>query len=151
MTFLLHASRLTKACRERPRSAGDEHRPRAGAREIQDERGALADLAGDADLATELLDNLSRDGEAQTEAAPLGGDEVLEDCGEALRRDTAAAVLDPDQDAVRSRLRLDDDHAAGRGRLDGVENEVAVDAAEREHVPFDEQRLCGQLVAQRDA
>src|SRR5206468_6663413 len=70
------------------------HRPRARAREVDDERGALADFAGDADAAAELLDDLARDGQAEAEAAALGRDEILEDGLQAIRRDAAAGVVD---------------------------------------------------------
>ena len=44
-----------------------------------------------------------------------------------------------------------DDEPAGRGRLDRVHHQVAVDAAEREHVAVDVELLGRQLRLERDA
>ena len=49
------------------------------------------------------------------------------------------------------RLGGGDDQAARRGRLDRVDDQVAIDAAEREEVAFDEERLGAELRAQGDA
>ena len=57
---------------------------------------ADADLAGHADRAAQLLDDLLRNRQAEPEAAPLGGDEVVEDRVEPLLRDAAAGVGDLD-------------------------------------------------------
>ena len=58
-------------------------------------------------------------------------------CAEALRRDAAAGVVDPDLHAIAARLAGDHDQAARRGRLDRVQDQVAIDASEREDVPLD--------------
>ena len=77
------------------------------ARKVEHERGALADLARDRDPAAELLDNLPRDGQAEAEAAALGGDEIFEDGGQPVGRNAASRVDDPHRDAVAVRLGRD--------------------------------------------
>ena len=86
-----------------------------------------------------------RDREAEPEAAPLGRDEILEDRPSRSGRNAAAGVVHADLHAIAVPFAGDDHQAARRGRLDRVDHQVAVDAAEREHVPFDVELLGREL------
>src|SRR6185436_16335963 len=130
---------LTFPLKTMPSAGGLRHRARAGAREVDDEGRPFADFAGHRDFSSELLDDLARDGE--TEPPALGRDEILEHRLQAIRGDAAPGVVDPYLHAVLDRLHRGDDESAGRGGLDRVDHEVAIDAAEREDVPLDVERL----------
>src|SRR5688572_6179725 len=119
---------------------GDGNRA-LGDGEAHRERRALAELARHRDRAPELLDDALGDSEAQAEAALLGGDEVVEDRAEALGRNARAGVGDAHLDLVAISRGGDGDAPAGLRRLDGVCDEVAVYAAKREDVAFDDDRL----------
>jgi len=58
-----------------------------GGGEAQREGRTEAHLTRDRDRSPELLDHFLRDCETKTEALFLGGDEVIEDSAEPLRRD----------------------------------------------------------------
>src|SRR5207245_4990249 len=114
-------------------------------REPEREGGAAAHLALDANRAVELFDNAFRDCKAEAEAAALGRDEIVEDCGETLRGYAGSSVDDAHLDVVADTGRRDCDPAARLGGLNRVGNQVAVHAAEREAVAFDDERA-GRVV-----
>src|SRR5438552_13987534 len=74
-------------------------------------------------------DHLMNDGEPESRAARLRGEERIENAIENLRRDAAAAIGDNDLDelwcaAVRRAFRLDRDRSARRRRVAGIEQKV---------------------------
>src|SRR5581483_3217966 len=113
------------------RSAGRRlHRSIVARWKAQRERGAAADRALQADGAVELFDDPFRDREPEPEAASLGCDELVEDRGEPFGRDARSGVADADLDAIPGARRRDGDRAAGRRRLNGIGDEIAVHAPE---------------------
>ena len=80
------------------------------------------------------------DRETQSETAALGRDEVVEDRGEAIRRDARTRVGDRDLDRVADARGGDGHRTARRRRLNGVRDQVAIHAAEREAIALDDER-----------
>ena len=129
-------------------AACDSHVAR---RETQRERRAASDLALDRDRAVELFDDPLRDRQAETEAAPLGGDEVVEDRRQPVGRNARSGVGDGTSTRSPARGGRDRDPAARLGRLNGVGDEIAEDASEREAIAVDGERPVGVARLDRDA
>src|SRR5262245_15443474 len=107
----------------------------------QRKRRAAPEFALDDDRAIELLDDALGNCEAKPETPPLGCDEVVEDRGQTIGGNARSRVGDADLDVVTDPRGRDGHAAAWRRRLDRVRHQVAVDAAQREAVALDDERL----------
>ena len=85
-------------------------------RKAQREGRAAAYFAGHGDGPVELFDDALGDRQAQAESAALGGDEVVEDGGEPLRRNARTGVGDGDLHLIGD-TRGGDRHLAARGAV----------------------------------
>src|SRR4029450_3057399 len=96
------------------------------ARQLDDEGGALSELAVHVDGAAVVEHDAARDGEPEASAlaARLGGEEGLEDPLERVRGDARPRIFDPDLDAAAERSGRDAERAATRHRGAGVDEHV---------------------------
>ena len=94
-------------------------------RECDPERGALAELALDLDLAAVGIDDALHDREAKTDAViarvlPVAIEDVLD----VLARDAGSGVADRDRDPIAAPFGPESDRTAGRGELERVPDQV---------------------------
>src|SRR5437588_10665342 len=120
-------------------------------RRSQRERGAAPHLAGDRNRAVELFDDPFGNGQAKPQTPALRGDEVVKDRREALRRNPGSCVGHADLRVIPGSRRRNRDLSALGGGLNRVGDQIAVDAAEREAVAVNDQRLGRVARLDRDA
>ena len=114
------------------------------------EAGALSNRAEQADGAAVLLDDPAGRGQAQSRAAFLGGEVDLKDGVDVLRRDTRARVGDLDLHALVPGRGADDQLAAFRHGLLGVEDDVQQRLLEQIRVRLDLGHVIRQVRQQAD-
>src|SRR5262245_29487093 len=110
-------------------------------RKPQCKRSPSSQLAFDGDRSVELLDDALRDGQTEAETPSLGRDEILEDLGQTVWRDTRTRVCHTDLDLVANASRSDDHSASWLRGLNGIRDQVPKHTSESKAIPFDDERL----------